>query len=117
MSLNNTADNNFQKNKGKNKPSLENKHSVFNKSGKKRKFSEKDLFILKSFQSILTKANFSNFSIQKNKVQIKINKNSKNNLEFHIFSEFSKKIFYDAYILSIKGEINFIYEFRQGKWI
>mgnify|MGYP003969993017 FL=1 len=48
----------------------------------------------------LTEVHFDNFEIQKNKVQIR--ETDENNEE----------ILHDAHVLSIKGEINFTYEFK-----
>lgn len=109
MSLNYTANTNQQKDKEKSKPKCKNK-SIVNKSGKKRGVSNRDPSTsrdlrfrpkpkLKKPKLTLTEVHFDDFEIQKNKVQIR--ESDENNEE----------ILHDAYVFSIKGEINFTYQF------
>jgi len=109
MSLNFTTLKNWKRKNKKTETSTKNKFMV-NKSGKKNKkrgASPRDLSTsrlrpkpkLKKPRLTLTQVHFNNFEIQKNKVQIR--ETDENNEE----------ILHDAYVLSIKGEINFTYEF------
>ena len=96
MSLNFTTNNQDQKNK-----------PLVNKSGKKRGVSNRDLSTSKfrpkpkskKPKLTLTEVHFDNFKIEKNKVQIRE------------VDENNEEILHNAYVLSVKGEINFTYEF------